>query len=412
MLKKRILLLLCIAAALLPCHAKVAEPFPSKFVESVQFEWLSSNRILLKNIKINDSKRGFNLLFDTGSTSCHLTDEVAALLNIEETTKDSVWDGYTNKVQPFGQVDFSIAEINFKQMTTGLAYHSLVEGTQIDGIIGFNLIRQCVWKFDIPNGFIGIANDVRAFDDYKAYYKQRLALIYGEQPYVVCGFERIRGAALFDTGNNTTFTIPQPGFSKRFAHTIKGKGAGYATANAVVLDTAFVAELIQFPFFNFGKTWLFPRWYPLSKRLLKIENRQQCVAQLIADVGSELVVGCGIFNYYNIILDAGRKKIYTKVHNSRSQAFESYGMAAMPYNGKYVVAVVWDKSDAKSAGIRPGDEFLQIANLDLRKLSEKPVSEISPQIDKVFKGDEPIEVTVKSRNGKLVNAVLHKRVLL
>lgn len=397
-------------------YKKLAKLGSDDFYESVLYELETPRQIVIKQVRINGSEKTYNLVFDTGSTSCHIGPELAKELDVPVAFRDSVWDGYSSRLENFGLVDFSISGVNFNQIVTGLNFQPMEVFDDIDGIIGFNLIRQCAWKLNLFDEEIVITDDVDNFADQDEYYQQYLLILNGGVPYVSCGYEHVRGTALFDMGDNAVYTteVTTP-WNKNYAEMLTGKGVGLSSSFGTIMDTSITVEKLRYSWFNFGKFNFFPWFYPKKHKRLKIENIgvRNVVVKLIADNGDYHAVGAGMLDYYSFIIDAPKNRFYSKPHVvGKRIPFRSFGLGAMPYNGKYVVAVVWDRSDAKSAGIRPGDEFLQIADLDLRKLSEKPVSEIYPQIDKVLKGDEPIEVTVKSRNGKIVTAVLHKRVLL
>ncbi len=383
-------------------YYKKGEILNKKFLKSVSYDIQPTKKIVIKGISINGSKRKYNFLFDTGSTSSFISTKVANEIGFRTTIKDSVSDGYTFRQTEFGFINLDIEGVKFNNIIVGISDNNYDILCDIDGIIGYNMMQLCVWQIDLPGHKIIISNSVKNLDKINSYYKQYLKII-DCSPFVMCGFQSIfRGDMLIDLGDNAAITLNKSyNYLKKRGETIKSKGFAIQSSFNLEFDTTKGFELIRFNKFNFGKT---------SKR--KVENTNNFISDPVAylfDFNQSNVIGAGILDNYAVIFDFPHKKIYTKITANKYIGFRSFGFAIMPYNGEYVVATVWNKSEAQKTGITAGDIVLKINNLNLAESKHQPVCSIYLKIEKELVNNDKIMITIKNKSGITSSYTIQKQ---
>lgn len=370
---------------------------PRQFLESVDFEVRTKKQLIIKNVSLNGSAKKYSFLFDSGSVTSYITSAVAKEIGVEVALKDSASDGFSSRYIDYGMVDYEMAGVSFSNIITGICddFVNIDILCDVDGIIGFDLMRLCTWKIDLKAHEMLISDKSARIPEINSYYKQRMKIL-DNQPFVMVGFEFFsRGDMFLDLGDNTTITLNSPkeklSFFKKKGTVLTGRGAGIATSFMKELDTSVINVRIKWPQFSFG-----------AVRFGKAQNLENYVPDMVVDFydcEAPNVIGGGILNFYSLVMDFPKGRMYSKIVSRESQLVSSCGIGIMPFGDKYVVSAVWDNSSAKRAKIKPGTQILQLNGLNLESC-EGRICDIYALIEEEM-ANPNIRITIKDLQGNI-----------
>ena len=344
------------------------------FVMELPVEIINNNYIL-DGVKIKGSNRTYRFLLDTGSSISSISRDIAQTVGVNVLLKDSISDGVRKEVADYCFCNLNFCNMNFcKVGVTILGDESMNMFDfceHIDGIIGFNIMRNFVWQF-IDNRVI-ISNKMDQLNCIGSLQKEKISK--GSAPLIVAGFkDGYRATMLFDLGDNGTLEVSND-MQKylRKKRIVKGYGTLSTTLIGKVFDEASM-RVVQVPSFFIGKDTL---------------------RNPIAYVGCSVFtcIGAGILNYYNMTFDFPKHRLYVDIRkeNFNDSEFENFGFKYMIENGEVFLRFVWNNSDAYEKGMRYGQKIIQIEDLDLTKLKGKENCKVYEEIDKILEYDSERE---------------------
>jgi len=420
-MKKIIALIFCIAIADqalstgLPKYHKKGRMASKSFNLTLDSYIGTKHRIIIRNVQVGNLDKRYNFILDTGSGT-YISESLANDLKLNIVHTESVTDGYSYEKVNYGLTNIGIQGVEFEDIITGVMTEDIGSGVvcDIDGIIGNNIMRFCVWQF--IDGKVTITDDtnnltIKDYYDQKLTYSSRYFL-----PFVEAGLGgQFRTDSFIDLGSNSFFTLSSYECSLiPNKKVLKGKGHFISTLN--IADThsdesdVTIAEVPEFNFGNAGKKW----------GKFSYENKTQIVQNVHIDVEdakylSFKTIGSEILDFYSIIIDYPKKRFYSRIIEDYNQpSFRSFGFSVKPdENSGFEIAVVWDNSSASLKGLKPGSKLIQINQLNLEKLLEThPACEIYESIKHEIMSNEKVLILIQNDSNNIEKFELEKSNLL
>ncbi|WP_299681979.1 aspartyl protease family protein [uncultured Dokdonia sp.] len=369
--------------------------FVSSQVASIPFE---KEGLVYIPVKIGEKETPLTFVFDTGASTAVIDKTVAKRIGIKADTKQYAtgasgsqeYEIALNRTLTIANLDFN--RLNF--VLVDLEELNNRSSMQIDGIIGYDVIKEFVTEFDFAEKQLYLykkAKDIKDIADYTAHdIKLENAI---PRVTLECTFldgSKITGDFLFDSGANLGILFNTPfsekhqledKFDKKI--TISSRGLT-ATSTSIVGLTKSVSLL--------GNTFTeVPISLSQSKRGVSSQK------------GFAGILGAEIINRFDMILDYKKKKLYLKPNSYYKDAFEVplVGFTIKKSGENIVIGDVIKDTEAATKGIQSGDQLLAIngtAHTDLktyRKLLKKEGQTIRIQLKKSSGKEDEIELKLE-----------------
>ena len=340
--------------------------------------------VIVPNIRINNSTKTYNFIFDTGSSTTSLSKRVADELNLTPMGNDSVSDGIYIHYDDYTYVDIKINGVCFEKTKSHIIDFSAINNTlcEVDGIIGVNLMKACIWQ--IEEDTITLTNEIKNLKK-SSYEKQKFHL--SSVPIIKVGLRNnMECEMILDLGDNTLIAFNEesvPYIRKR--GTIKGWGQYYSTVYGQSEKDTFEKFQPSEPLI-IGKT-------PLNEIVADInyDNNTR-----LGNIGSELL------DYYNIIIDFPKKRLYTKQISTKyeNQKLETFGFKYKLLGNKLFITYLWSNSPAQQAGIKIGQEIKQINGINVSDLTKVEPCESYKILENIF--DKKSVTILLSNENKMI----------
>jgi len=270
---------------------------------------------------------------------------------------------------------------------------SAVEGTTLDGVLGYELFKRLVIRIDYSNQRLQIAQPA-GFDARSAGTAVPFTFD-GRMPQIAGALDGLAGRVDIDTGSRDTLSINSP-FVKAHglltayepsARTVIGWGVGGAA----------YGRLARAGEFELGS---------LAIRLPVIELSAKA-AGADAERSVAGVIGNGILSRFTVTFDYAKQVVYLR-RNSHYETPFTYDHAGMWVNGQdrsFVVESVMSGGPAQRAGLREGDvidsvDGTRTANMQLANFRRILVqSPIGTRIGLgIVRAGRPLQVTIVLRD--------------
>ena len=327
--------------------------FQNQFCDTIPFEYVR-NTIIVK-VKIDGQKKRF--IFDTGATSC-ISDK------IQERMNNTVLD--TTFLTDFSGIQKQLFIVNVKELTMGrLSFENLpsavintestgfVNCLDYDGIIGSNLLINCIVHIDADKKYIILTDDINKLKLVSA-YQSSLIFDHQNSPYVQLSLnDKIKFNALFDSGAGDFITISNEIYRKIIKNNlgkVLNEGYGIGAIGAFGIEKATHKKRITCRNVKFGNA--------------KIIN-------FIAEVSNntQSIIGMELADYGTITIDYINKQFYF-VAKQQSQQYKhqkTLGFSFQPEPNYYSVGTVWTGTKAEKIGLKNGFQILKLDSLDISK---------------------------------------------
>jgi len=357
----------------------------SHFKKQLHFRF-DDHAIILTKVKIKGSDKTYQFLLDNECTSSYITPEVASDINFHPTHTEKITDGYQTEDQYFGALNLSIDGIPFEKV--GCAIIDLSKETyHLDGIIGFNLIKSCVWQ--IGSEKIVITDNVKNITERDKYFAQKL--YNGENP-IASFVNGYIATMMIDLGDNGNLEIPS-----REIDWIKSKSI--ATGEGAVSNTMSGEKGTEA---HKKYQHLLVKGFILGRDTIP---NLEVYTSLNEDAGINYI-GAGILDYVDLILDFKKRKMYSclKEKQPKNSIPSSLGFKFKIEDHQVFVRFLWDHSSAIENGIKLGDKITAIDGIEIASLQNLSTYELRAKIKK-----ELLKETLKVNIERMDHEVTLKR---
>jgi hypothetical protein len=358
------------------------------------------NQIVLK-VRVNNSAP-LKFMFDTGAGISVLSARNAARLSLKQVdTVRATGVGGSIEGTLANGVSLSVPGVSVRNQRLALLPLDVpfCEGRDIEGIIGYDFIKEFVVEIDYE------ARTISLFEPSSYQYSGRgdvLPLTITNTPRVhahiaLPGESPIEGLFEIDTGSDGTLTINSPfvnrhkllsSLSEQAANRERGMGGESQRVDARLGSLQFGRFTIAAPIVGFSTD---------AKGSMAAEDND-------GPLGNE------ILGRFKVTIDYSRQRIMLEANAHLSDPFESdMSGIALDSEGKdcrvYKVSGIAEKSPAAEAGIKVGDEITAIDG--------KPANQFtSSQIEKLLMRDGTERSLTLRRDGKarIVKIKLRRRI--
>ena len=401
-MKKIIFFFLVLATLLTSCNAfktvslmKRGSVQQKEFTTTIPFEMRRGLIVL----KVGIAGEVYDFILDTGAPNV-VSKELAEKLNLEKKVERKVGDTKIKKSDlGFAEVEnIEIGGINF--LNTGAAIADLqmsdaIRCLDIDGLIGSNLMRKAIWKFDYQAQLITISNKMEAFELGNDVLKIPFTTSLQGTPVLNVKLDSTTHQnAIIDLGSNGGFSFNEKSGRSILERDKLIEHANYVGAQVYGLYGLGAPDTVVFA------------------KVPNIVVGDVKVSQTVASFsGSNAIIGTEFFSNYDVIINwSTSEALLIKRKDDVNSSIEEFGFDIKFDGGKVLVSGLFAASSAYKEGLRLNDEIIEIGDRKLDNVSPDDWCEIIS--DKLFKEDQ-LDVVVKVlRNNEPVTFTLKKEKVL
>lgn len=327
-----------------------------QFCDTIPFEYVR-NKMIVK-VKINDQKKRF--IFDTGAISC-ISDITQSQMNnsVLDTTFLTDLSGIRKRILVVNVKQLILGTLTFENVPTAvinIESTGLVNCLNYDGIIGSNLLTNCIVHIDTERKHIILTDNINKLRLQSAFHS---TLTFDNQgsPYVQLSLnDKIKFNALFDSGASDFISMSNEVFGKAFKNNLSkilNRGYGTGAIGAFGIEKADHKKRIVCQNVKFG-------------------NAE--ITDFVAEVSdnSQNIIGMELADYGTVTIDYINKKFYF-VANQKSQSYKhqkTLGFSFQPESNHYSIGTVWTGTKADKIGLKSGYQILKLGNLDISKRTQ------------------------------------------
>ena len=360
--------------------------YDEDFADTIAIEFTAANEVI---VPVQIGGRTFRFLFDTGASQ-----GVAFTGSGMPYVRNA---GYVVAVDFNGHPDtvrvVQLPTLHIGHLSIDGYIAQVVNGRGVrrpyDGMIGFDIVNKgLLCKIDTQNKRLILTDRKKHFADEEGYevkYKMQ-----GFVPYVwVSPFMRHMDCALFDTGFPRLYSMNRESFqthvykSRQVAAQVEGRtvGSRFIGVNSVeASDTVYFLALDRLKWDDFA----FRDYHTTT-----------------SDGPSH--IGADLLNYGSLIINPRRERMLFQPYNgadSITVSNQQFQMSIVPYQGRAMIGLIREESDAYQDGLRQGDVILKIDGRDV------PTFTVFQQW-RFVRGETHI-FTVRRRNGSILDIPVRK----
>ena len=309
------------------------------FADTIPIEFIQ-NRIY---VPVTIHNRVYRFVLDTGSFSCALHDEDLASeyncigrLNVKDINNTDK-KGLVVKVS-----SLMIDKLEFKDCPMISLKTQLSPCTDINGIIGVNILKDKILKIDIHNRVIILTDRKNFFKDENG--RTLPFKIYNDYipHFSIIPTNNCKDEVIFDTGNMAFYSMSYKYYKKLMREKIQLPivDKGFGKFNRGVWGTGNDTTNLKFQLDDFAFDDL------------AISNVKTI---LCPSINSS--IGADILNYGSMILDYIHKNLIFIPYQNKNAVASKYDYPSfklIPENRKVKIGAIWEKSEAYHSGLRNG----------------------------------------------------------
>ena len=357
----------------------------SNFAGHVPFDF--SNELPVIQVTIEGKE--YRFLFDTGAP-CVISPKLYQQLKLKKSAISKIGDSngvkqkqiYTTLPQiKIGNIAFQdigavVMDLNASEVISCLAF---------DGIIGANLMRTAKWEIDYQTKTLHFSDDINKLNIEGENFVLDFHPVSSGTPYIDVMVDEVTVKGVtFDTGSSGYLSLPAKYFKELYLDSNSRKWGyginGYGAYGASSLDTSFSVKTKNITIGNLEKT----------NKVIELVNR------------NKEILGNQFFKNYRVIMDWDTERItlYPTLDTyGKNENLNTFGHALQFENQKVTISYIYNNSPADKAGLKIGDEIVEINGQKTTGLSPNQRCDL---LFKSYKDLEEISLIVL-RNGEKTN---------
>ncbi len=311
-------------------------------------------RIYVIDINIEGINTKSNFLLDNGCRESFISESLAKKLNLKKVKTKNILDAYGEKKKlPYGRLDYSISGIEFHKIKTSILPDQSFEmdGCNVQGIIGRNLMEKCIWNISLKNG-IYITDNIQNINT-NNYRQQELIFGTGIDLGFINGDSIVK--SIIDLGCSSLLSVTPNTLSEKNIGIISQR---QSISNSVLYNTIFsYDDTIPKQLNTNTDEALIEGFYLIGEK----KSINQPVVSIdwgddnyIPQIGSEILL------YYDIILDGINKQFYFKNINTEYYKTKEFGFSFNIINSSLYITRLSIDSPAYKSGLRVEDQITEI----------------------------------------------------
>jgi hypothetical protein len=353
----RLLLLACLfgASTLEPVRAQDNDLLPAdRYITSLRFRLLNGGIILAK-VHLDSFPDSLSFIFDTGCGGASLDSATAVKYNLVPRESSLFIRGIAGKCAQklLDRTHLTIGGLTMDSVCMQVIDYDILSsiyGEKIDGIIGYSFFSRYLVRVDYDSARMDIYTKGPVnYPEGGFLLRPRLfglPMLEGH----LADARTIKSRFYFDTGAglcllfSTNFTEDSAVFSPKRKKRVKTQGAGLGGKTDMQLTTLRTFSLGPFHFRQIP-TYIFDDPYDVTS-----------YPQLGGLIGNDLL------RRFNLIINYPRSEIYILPNSSYNAPFDySYsGVFIALIEGKVIVTDVMQDSPGEKAGLKGGDEIMEV----------------------------------------------------
>lgn len=340
-------------------------------ITSIPFE-LFGDHIIIK-VSVDDSEP-LNFIFDTGSGYTVIDEDVANDLglsgkSIDMNSASSTWHLIKHNTIA---INHFLMEKNTKVYSTDLDHLEISLGIDLDGIIGYDLLRHHSINVNYDNKMMNIYDLGKAPKSGDAIpFDLHISIPVIKGSVVLNNGEAHPGTFFIMTGAGTTLDFNSPYAQEWDVLNKTGKHYSYLVKGLSDNETPHYEGHVES--FSFGKQ--------------KIEDLpigiSTATAGIQADKKVSGIIGSQILRLYNFSIDYGSKMLYLEKDNTYSSNFQvncsGIDVQLSKDKSKVLIHQVFEDSPASEAGIKVNAELLKINGQSMADINLADVKKMLKQ---------------------------------
>jgi predicted aspartyl protease len=351
-MKKILLSIITILIILTSCSTiktvklmKSGEVEQEVFNVQIPFEY----RLGMIILKVNISGKDYDFLLDTGAPNA-ISKNLAKELNLDATHEEEVGDSQGEEAS-LGIVNLERVNINgvdflnTSALIADLDLSKEVRCMKIDGLLGSNLMRNAVWKFDYQNQVITISKSIESFNIPDTAYKVSFSTDIAGVPSVnVAINDVVEKWVTVDLGSNGDISLSKKTFKaliKKNPSISHVASFGNSSSGLYGMGKRDTSYYVKSPNVSFGE--------------ISLDNTVVSFSQ-----ESGATIGTKLFKNYDLIISWFTKEIFfIKKKNYNRSTLSTLGLSLANMDNKLVVNGMFEKSDAHKKGVQIGDQIIK-----------------------------------------------------
>lgn len=333
-------------------HEKVFQ----QLCDTIPFEYVRNKMIV--EVTINEQRKRF--IFDTGATSC-ISDITQSQMNnsVLDTTFLTDLSGIRKKIFVVNVKQIILGTLTFENVPAAvinIESTGLVKCLNYEGIIGSNLLTNCIVHIDTERKYIILTDNIHKLRLQNAFHT---TLTFDNQgsPYVELSLNnKVKFNALFDSGASDFISMSNEVFEKAVKNKLSkilNTGYGIGAIGAFGIEKANHKKRIVCQNVKFGNT-------EITDFIAEVSNN------------SQNIIGMELADYGTITIDYINKKFYF-VAKQKSQPYKhqkTLGFSFQSESNYYSIGTVWTDTQADKIGLKSGYQILKIDDLDISKRTQ------------------------------------------
>jgi predicted aspartyl protease len=370
---------------------KSGEIEQEEFNVKIPFEY----RLGMIILKVNISGEEYDFLLDTGAPNA-ISKELAKKLGLSNVSEQKVRDSQDEKSKlgfvlikklGLGGVDF----LNTGAVVADLKQSKELGCLRIDGLIGSNLMRKAIWKFDYQNQIITITNSIESLSIPKLTSKIPFFTKYTGTPIIDFKLNDVtQKNVIVDLGSNGGISLSNKTYNalmKNNPSIPQTYSLGISESGLYGLGKADSTYYIKAPSVSFGNV-------SLENTIVSFSNK------------SASTIGTKFFKNYDLILNWFTKEILlinkTEYDNS---TLSTFGFTSSNQENQLIVSQIYKNME----DLKVGDQILQVGAINYNKLLPEQWCEIVE--NGLIKEKEEVKISIL-RDNKELSFTLRKEKLL
>jgi len=339
-----LLLLLFAGSVAMAQNVNQGGPQQSHFFVELPYHEVNSKIII--EIEVGGSKHNF--LFDTGAPN-QIEPATAKQLQLTNVTKAVTKDAYNNidtiYTSPIPAI--KLGTVTFAGVPALIKDLGIFKCYNIDGVIGSNMVRNCIVQLNSANKTLIITDDAsRLTLNPKNAIKLNTQRDSQSSPYIVISVgQHATGEFLFDSGNLGFIEVSQNYmdiFKKANAVSVMASGYGSHSFSGNGAEQSAAKKRIKFDTMQIGGGTFNNVITETSLNNSSTGNR----------------IGANLVNYGTVTIDYLHNKFYFEPITPQTDLNEKTWQVSPTFaNGQLVIGLVWDKLKDK---VKPGEQIIAI----------------------------------------------------
>lgn len=333
---------------------------------TIPFEIQDNGHIYLK-VKVNDSNKALNFVFDTGAVVDLLDEKIAKELGITANRQQSIQGTSGSQSYQIATNQSLVLPENIKIHSPSLVFSDFTRFHELTdegfhGIIGYSLLRKYITQISYQKNQLILYRDIDDIDisKYKAIpfrFSSGISIPQFDISIQLKNGESFTGRILFDSGAGTELIVNTPFKNKNGLNKKAEKSISFSREG---LGKSSMSDEIAISSLTIGG-------FTFENLTVELSNTKNGVNSYGEYLG---ILGAQVIKRFDVVLDYNSKTLYLKPNRFYQDPFDfpTSGIQLKKKEGIVFINDIVKGSPAYKAGLRQGDRVLKINNSTSNKI--------------------------------------------